>query len=209
MSPIASISGCHYYLVIRDDFSHFCYTFPIGHKSDVANHIVNFCAYAQTQSNLSVRAIQADNGTKFINKSLGSFLASRGVHLCLLCPYTSPSNGKAECDLRTLNNVTCTLLIHSYMTATYWAETLTTATYFLNRRPCSAIQNDIPYRLLHSKPLEYSNMHIFSCLCYPNTSATASHKLAPRSTVCVFLGYPSSHKGYCCLDLSTRKVFIF
>lgn len=39
-------------------------------------------------------------------------------------------------------------------------------------------------------------------------TATSPHKLAPRSTACVFLGYPSSHKGYRCLDLSTRRIII-
>jgi hypothetical protein len=43
-------------------------------------------------------------------------------------------------------------------------------------------------------------------LCYPNLSTTASHKLSPRSIVCVFLGYPASHRGYRCLDLSTRCI---
>src|SRR6185312_12499294 len=43
---------------------------------------------------------------------------------------------------------------------------------------------------------------------YPNTSATASHKLAPRSTCCVFLGYSPDHKGYRCFDLTSRRVLI-
>jgi hypothetical protein len=45
-------------------------------------------------------------------------------------------------------------------------------------------------------------------MCYPNLSVTTPHKLSPRSTVCVFLGYPPSQKGYRCLDLSTRKIII-
>lgn len=49
---------------------------------------------------------------------------------------------------------------------------------------------------------------MFGCLCYPNLSATAAHKLAPHSTPCVFLGYPSDHKGYRCLDLSTNRLII-
>src|SRR5438132_1702970 len=52
------------------------------------------------------------------------------------------------------------------------------------------------------------HLSVFGCLCYPNLSATTPHKLAPQSTACVFIGYPSSHKGYRCLDLSTRRIII-
>ena len=48
---------------------------------------------------------------------------------------------------------------------------------------------------------------MFGCLCYPNTSATTTHKLATRSVACVFLGYPSDHRGYRCYDIATRRVY--
>jgi histone deacetylase 1/2 len=207
-SPVASASGCRYYLVLLDDYTHFCWTFPMVHKSEVADHIINFFAYARTQFRLPIKNIQADNGTEFVNKTLTCFLTAQGTHLRLSCLYTSPQNGKAERVLRTLNNVTRTLLIHSHMAASYWAENLATTTYLLNRRPCSAIQHAVPFQFLHGKPPDYTYLRVFGCLCYPNLSATAPHKLAPRSTACVFLGYPSSHKRYRCLDLSTRRVII-
>jgi hypothetical protein len=46
------------------------------------------------------------------------------------------------------------------------------------------------------------------CTCYPNTSSTTPHKLSPRSTRCVFLGYSSDQKGYRCLDLFTNRLII-
>jgi hypothetical protein len=49
---------------------------------------------------------------------------------------------------------------------------------------------------------------VFGCACYPNTSATAPHKLSPRSTRCLFLGYSSDHKGYQCLDLASHCIII-
>lgn len=49
---------------------------------------------------------------------------------------------------------------------------------------------------------------MFGCLYYPNLSSIASHKLAPHSTICVFLGYSPHHKRYCCLDFDSKCVII-
>jgi hypothetical protein len=70
------------------------------------------------------------------------------------------------------------------------------------------LDSAVPYTLLHGTTPDYDQLRVFRCLCYPNLSATASHKLAPRSIACVFLGYPSSHKGYRCLDLVTKCIII-
>jgi hypothetical protein len=46
----------------------------------------------------------------------------------------------------------------------------------------------------------YAHLRVFGCACYPNTSATAPHKLSPRSTRCLFLGYSPDHKGIAALS---------
>jgi hypothetical protein len=110
--------------------------------------------------------------------------------------------------LRTLNNTIPTLLVHAAMPPSYWVEALSAAVFLLNRRPSLSINNGIPYHLLHHKMPDYSMLRVFGCLCYPNLSATTPHKLSPRSTACVFLGYSPSEKVYWCLDISTRKIII-
>ena len=65
-----------------------------------------------------------------------------------------------------------------------------------------------PFQVLHNKIPDYSHLQVFRSLCYPNLSATTSDKLSPRSATCVFLSYPSAHKGYRCMDLSTRHVHV-
>jgi len=206
-SPVPSISGYSYYLVLLDDFSHFCWTFPLHRKSDVHGHLVDFIAYARTQFGLPIKCFQANNGTEFVNKSTITHLAAHGILFRLLCPCTSPQNSKTERVLRTLNNSMRTLLIHASMPPPYWAKALAVATYLLNCRP-SSVGGEVSYTRLHCTPPSYDHLCIFGCLCYPNLQATSPHKLAPLSTACVFVGYPSSHKGYRSLDLSTRRIII-
>jgi hypothetical protein len=92
-SPVASISGCQYYLVLLDDYSQFCWTYPLVHKSEVVSIITDFCAYAHTQFGALVKSFQADNGTEFVNHTLTTFFSSCAILLWLLCPYTSQQNG--------------------------------------------------------------------------------------------------------------------
>jgi hypothetical protein len=121
------------------------------------------------------------------------------------CPYTSPQNDKAECIIRSINNVIRTLLIQASLPGRYWAEGLHTTTYLLNRLPTMTIQAACPHLVLFGYAPSYEHLRVFGCTCYPNMTATMPHKLSPCSTRCVFLGYFADHKGYHCLDLSINR----
>jgi hypothetical protein len=92
--------------------------------------------------------------------------------------------------------------------ASYWAEALHIATHLLNRLPSKAVSHPTLYFALYGTSTTYDHLRVFDCACYPNTSATAPHKLSPRSTRCLFLGYSSDHKGYRCLDLASHHIII-
>jgi len=96
-----------------------------------------------------------------------------------------------------------TLLIHAAMPPTFWPDALRIATYLLNRRPCTPRSHATPFLLLFGQHPDYTNFRVFGCQCFPNTTATAPHKLAPRSVPCIFLGYPDNTKGYRCYNPST------
>jgi hypothetical protein len=157
-----------------------------------------FFSYVATQFSCTVKAIQCDNGLEFDNSSTRTFLLSKGVQLRMPCPYTSPQNGKVERIIRIINNVIRTLLIHASLPGRYWAEGLHT----------KMISAAFPHVALFGSAPSYEHLRVFSCACYPNIADTASHKLAPRSTRCVFLGYSVDHKGYHCLDLSTNCLIV-
>jgi hypothetical protein len=124
------------------------------------------------------------------------------------CPYTSSQNGKTEHIIRSINNVIRTLLIQASILGRFWAEGLHTATYLLNRLPSKTIQTACSHLALLGSAPSYEHLRVFGYVCYPNTAATVPHKLAPRSTRCVFLGYSSDHKGYHCLDLFINRLIV-
>jgi transposase InsO family protein len=86
------------------------WTFHLRHKSDTAATLIAFVAYVHTQFSRPLVAMQADNGTEFINSTVTSFFTKHDIHLWLSCPYTSAQNGKAERAIRTINDITRTLL---------------------------------------------------------------------------------------------------
>jgi hypothetical protein len=138
-SPIVSVSGSKYYLVILDDFTHYLWTFPLKLKSDTFTTLSNFFAYVSNQFGRKIKVIQCDNEREFDNSSTRIFLLSNGTQLRMSYSYTSLQNDKVERIIHSINNVIRTLLIQTSLLGRYWAEGLHTATYLLNRLPTKAI----------------------------------------------------------------------
>jgi hypothetical protein len=128
-SPVVSVSGYKYYLVILDDCTHYTWTFPLRLKSETFNVISNFFSYVRMQFDSSIKAVQCDNGREFDHSSARTFFLTHGVILRMSCPYTSQQNGHAERILRTINNIVWSLLFQASLPPVYWADSLHTATY--------------------------------------------------------------------------------
>jgi hypothetical protein len=124
------------------------------------------------------------------------------------CPYTSSQNGKAERMIRTVNDTVRCLLFQASVPPRFWVAALSTATYLLNILPTKTLNFSTPHLSLFGKPPSYVHLRVFGCKCYPNLTATATNKLSPRSTLCVFLGYSPHHKGYLCLGRHTNRIII-
>lgn len=108
--------------------------------------------------------------------------------------------------IRRLNEIMLCLLTHASIPPSYWVESLFTATYLHNILPAKTLQNHTPISALYLRHPDYEHLRVFGCACYPNQTANRPHKLALRSTPCVFLGYPTNFRGYRCLDLTSGKV---
>ncbi|KAL4588677.1 hypothetical protein LXL04_001570 [Taraxacum kok-saghyz] len=205
-SPVTSNSGIKYYVIFLDDFSHFVWVYPLRAKSDVFDKFVHFRSFVKNQFETDIKSFQCDNGGEYNNLKFHQLFDQNGILMRFSCPHTSQQNGKSERMLRTINNVIRTILFHARLPPDYWVEALHMAAHLLNILPTTTLENDIPYHKLYNKQPTYSHLRVFGCLCFPNIDAP--HKLSPRSAPCVFLGYPTNHKGYRCLNLDTNKIVI-
>ncbi|GKB05788.1 ribonuclease H-like domain-containing protein [Tanacetum coccineum] len=205
-SPIISTGGFKYYVIFLDHFSHYLWINPLRTKFEVFAKFVHFRSYVKNQFKCGILNFQCDHGGEFDNTQLLDLFSTNGIQMRFSCPKTSQQKGKSERMIRTINNMIRTLLFQAHLPPTFWVEALHMAAYLLNLLPSTAIQNEILLTKLFNKQPNYSKLYTFGCLCYPYLSPL--HKLAPRATPCIFLGYPAYHHGYRCLDLTTNKIII-
>lgn len=170
--------------------------------------ILKFKAYVQNQFKMSIEHVRSDNGGEFVNHFLLHLFLSSGVIHQTSCPHTPEQNGIVERKHRHLIETTIALLLQAQLPTVFWLEALSTAVYLANRLPHSALNFQVPYVLLHKVHPNYHQLKSFGCLCYPWLRPYSSHKLVPRSTSCVFLGYCDTTKGYKCYDPLTKKVYV-
>ena len=182
--------------------------FLLKSKTVVYDTFVRFHKYVQTQFGYFIKALQCDNGREYDNDNFTLFSLYHGMIYRYSCPHTSSQIGKAERMIRTINNVCRSLLFHASLPSSYWVESLHTASYLLNICSTRLLGNLTPVHILYNRALTYNHIRTFGCLCYPNVFATASNKMSPRSTPCIFLRYPLSYRGYRCLDIQTKKIII-
>ncbi|GKC73454.1 ribonuclease H-like domain-containing protein [Tanacetum coccineum] len=175
-------------------------------RSDVLSKFIHFRAYVKNHFNCDIKSLQCDHGGEFDNTALHQLFVTNGISIRFSCPKTSQQNGKSERMIRTINNMIRTLLFQAHLPPTFWVEALHMAAYLLNILPSTAINNEIPHTRLFKTTPNYADLRVFGCLCYPHLHT--NHKLEPRATPAIFLGYPTNHRGYRCLDLNTNKIIL-
>jgi hypothetical protein len=104
--------------------------------------------------------------------------------------------------IRTTTSTIRCLLFQASLPASYWAEALHIATHLLNRLPSKPVSHPTTHFALYDTSLSYDHLRVFGCACYHNTSSTAPHKLSPRSTCYLFLGYSQTTTGIAILTSS-------
>jgi transposase InsO family protein len=206
--PIAyiSIDGSKYCLVIVDDYSRFTWVFFLQEKSQTQETLKGFLRRAQNEFGLRIKKIRSDNGTEFKNSQLQGFLEDKGIKLEFSSPYTLQQNGVVERKNRTLLDMARTMLDEYKTPERFWAETINTACYSINRLYLHRILKKTSYELLTGKKPNVSYFRVFGSKCFILVKRGRKSKFAPKAVEGFLLGYDSNTRAYRVFNKSTGLV---
>ncbi|GJU80163.1 retrovirus-related pol polyprotein from transposon TNT 1-94 [Tanacetum coccineum] len=130
---VASINGKIYILVIVDDYSRFTWVRFLRTKNEAPEAIIKCIKNIQVCLNATVRNVQTDNGTEFVNQILHEFYENVGISHQTSVARTPQQNDVVERRNQTLVEAARTMLIFSKAPLFLWAEAINTACYTQNR----------------------------------------------------------------------------
>ena len=74
---ISSSGGAYYFLLLKDDYSRYCWVYFLKKKTDALNALQKF--YAEVQ--IKIKGLRTDGGLEFCNKQVEQFLISKRINM--------------------------------------------------------------------------------------------------------------------------------
>jgi transposase InsO family protein len=162
------------------------------HKNEVLTHFQILVAMIQNLFNTTIKFLQSDNGTEYVNHAFSHFCKSLGIQQRFSCPHTPQQNGLAERKHRHIATMARSLLITSGAPHNLWVEAVLTSVYLINILPTPLLNWDAPHTRLYGSPPSYSSLRVFGCSCFPHLGPYVSNKLSSHSLGCLSGLQPSS-----------------
>ncbi|MCO5575276.1 hypothetical protein L7F22_029076 [Adiantum nelumboides] len=202
-----SVGNSLYFVTFIDDFSRFCWVYPLKAKSDVFAVFQHYVSMVENETGCKVQTLRTDRGGEYMSGAFKDFLGKKGIkHQCTM-PYTPQQNGVAERKNRSLMEMARCMLKAKSLPHKLWMEAVACAAHVLNRCPTRALKTITPYESWYDKKPSVSYLRVFGCLAYAHIPQQLRGKLDDKAVKCIFVGYSSGSKGYRLYNPATNKIF--
>ena len=124
----------------------------------------------------------------------------------------SSATGQVEIFNRRLKHLSKSMLVHAGLPLKFWARSVVTAAYILNRLPSKRFHDDTipgltPYEHMRGHAPSIDHLRVFGSLCYPHIpSVLQSGSTVISANPHIFVGYDEySSEGYVVYDPETNQ----
>ncbi|MCO5555505.1 hypothetical protein L7F22_009050 [Adiantum nelumboides] len=191
-----SVVNSLYFVTLIDDFSRFCWVYPLKAKLDVFAIFQHYVSMVENETGSKVQTLRTDQGGEYMSGAFKDFLGKKGIkHQCTM-PYTPQQNGFAERKNRSLMEMARCMLKAKSLPHKLWMEAVACAAHVLNRYPTRALKTITPYESWYDRKPSVSYLRVFGCLAYAHIPQQLRGKLDDKAVKCIFVGYSSGSKGY-------------
>ena len=101
------------------------------------------------------------------------------------------------------------MLLEASLPERFWADTVATAVYILNRSPTKALMGKTPFEAWFGRRPNLAHLRRVGCEAYLHIPDAQRTKLKPKARLCTFLGYvPNTTKQWRLWDGRQQKIVI-
>ena len=130
------------------------------------------------------------NAEKHLSEQFQSFMLQNGILHQTSCVDTPSHNGVPQRKNKHPFETAKALLFQMHMPKYFWADTVSTACFLINRMSSLVLNCDVPFQTLFpNKSLFPIEPRIFECTCFVQAVRQHVSKLNPKPLKCIFFGY--------------------
>lgn len=202
-----TIDGKNYYVIFIDQYTHYCVTYLISHKSEVFAMFRDFVAKSEAHFNLKIVQFYIDNGGEYLSNEMRDYCVQKGITYHLTVPHTPQLNGVSERMNRTITEKARAMVSGAKLQKTFWGEAVLTATYLINRSPSVALKEHLktPYEMWHNRKPNLKYLKVFGSTVYVHDKSR-KRKFDEKSWKGILVGYEPN--GLKIWDVEARKFTI-
>lgn len=193
----ASINGSRYYLLFKDDYSHYRTISFLKSKDETLECIKDFIALAVNETGNKLKTLHTDNGLEFVNSGMQELLKKHGICHQRTVAYAPEQNGSAERENRTIVEAARAMIYTRNLPLKLWAEAANTAVHILNCAGKSTIEDKVPSELWFGRITNLEKTIVFWSDRLCTVPKEKRRKLDSKAVRGYFIGYHIKHiKGF-------------
>lgn len=159
----------------------------------------------ENKTGRKLKTLRSDNGTEYMDGVFKRFCNQEGIVRHWKVRGPPQQNGVAERLNRTLLEKARCMRSNYGLGLEWWAESIATACYVVNRSPRSSLGGDTACRVWSGEHADYERLKFFACIAYYHVK---DNKLDNRAKKVIFLGYAKGVKGYRLWSVEDSKFVI-